>query len=44
MPFVSKKIMIPRFNNYKYGIDSLNVSMAASIVFSEFARRKRLKA
>jgi TrmH family RNA methyltransferase len=40
MPFVSKKIMIPRFNNYKYGIDSLNVSMAASIIFSEFARKK----
>jgi len=38
MPFVSEKIMIPRFNKNKYGIDSLNVSMAASIVFSEFAR------
>lgn len=39
MPLISEKIMIPRFNNFKYGIDSLNVSMAASIVFSEFARR-----
>jgi len=39
-PLVSEKIMIPRFNNLKYGIDSLNVSMAASIVFSEFARFK----
>jgi TrmH family RNA methyltransferase len=40
IPLVSEKIMIPRFNNLKYGIDSLNVSMAASIVFSEFARFK----
>jgi TrmH family RNA methyltransferase len=39
MPLISEKIMIPRFNNYIYGIDSLNVSMAASVVFSEFARR-----
>ena len=40
IPLVSKKIMIPRFNNLKHGIDSLNVSMAASIIFSEFARRR----
>ena len=40
MPLVSEKITIPGFNNSKYGIDSLNVSMAASIVFSEFARRR----
>jgi RNA methyltransferase, TrmH family len=39
MPLISEKIMIPRFSDYKYGIDSLNVSMAASIIFSEFARR-----
>jgi RNA methyltransferase, TrmH family len=42
-PFVSEKIMIPRFNESTYGIDSLNVSMAASIVFSEFARLKSRK-
>ena len=40
IPLVSEKIMIPRFNNLKHGIDSLNVSMAASIIFSEFARRR----
>ena len=39
IPFVTKKLMIPKFTNAVYGIDSLNVSMAASIVFSEFARR-----
>lgn len=44
LPFISKKIMIPRFNNFKYGIDSLNVSMAASIILSEFARKKNYKA
>jgi RNA methyltransferase, TrmH family len=43
LSFVSKKIMIPRFNDLKYGIDSLNVSMAASIVFSEFTRGKSRK-
>jgi len=40
MPLISEKITIPRFNRSKYGIDSLNVSMAASIIFSEFARRR----
>jgi len=39
IPYITKKIMIPRFSNSKIGIDSLNVSMAASIVFSEFLRR-----
>jgi TrmH family RNA methyltransferase len=39
LPFVTSKIMIPRFSETKQGIDSLNVSMAASIVFSEFRRR-----
>ena len=38
-PFITTKIMIPRFSNTKSGIDSLNVGMAASIVFSEFRRR-----
>jgi TrmH family RNA methyltransferase len=36
---VTEKIMIPRFGVNKKGIDSLNVSVAASIVFSEFQRR-----
>jgi len=40
MPSVTKKIMIPRFNESRYGIDSLNVSMAASIILSEFTRFK----
>jgi RNA methyltransferase, TrmH family len=39
LPFISSKIMIPRFTEEKNGIDSLNVSMAASVVFSEFLRR-----
>lgn len=39
IPFITNKIMIPRFGDNKKGIDSLNVSMAASIVFSEFLRR-----
>jgi TrmH family RNA methyltransferase len=44
IPLISERIMIPRFNDFKYGIDSLNVSMAASVVFSEFARVKSYKA
>jgi TrmH family RNA methyltransferase len=39
IPFVSEKIMIPKFNTAKAGIDSLNVGMAASIIFSEFLRK-----
>jgi TrmH family RNA methyltransferase len=39
IPFVSKKIMIPKFTDAVAGIDSLNAGMAASIVLSEFARR-----
>lgn len=40
-PYITEKIMIPKFSNAKHGIDSLNVGMAASIVFSEFMRRKK---
>jgi RNA methyltransferase, TrmH family len=40
LPFITRKIMIPRFSTSKKGIDSLNVGMAASIVFSEFLRRR----
>jgi RNA methyltransferase, TrmH family len=39
IPFITERIMIPKFSKAKQGIDSLNVSMAASIVFSEFLRR-----
>ena len=39
IPFITEKIMIPKFNNAEEGIDSLNVGMAASIVFSEFLRK-----
>lgn len=40
IPFIDHKLMIPRFIDTTFGIDSLNVGMAASIIFSEFARRK----
>ena len=39
IPFVTEKIRIPKFSNAKEGIDSLNVGMAAAIVFSEFIRK-----
>jgi RNA methyltransferase, TrmH family len=39
IPFINHKLMIPRFSDTTPGIDSLNVGMAASIIFSEFARR-----
>jgi TrmH family RNA methyltransferase len=39
MPFINHKILIPRFGEAKPGIDSLNVGMAASVIFSEFRRR-----
>lgn len=38
-PFITEKIMIPKFSKAKQGIDSLNVGMAASVVFSEFLRK-----
>ena len=39
--YISHPIMIPRRgNDSAYGIDSLNVGMAASVIFSEFARRR----
>ena len=44
MPFVTEKIKIPKFSNAREGIDSLNVGMAAAVVFSEFLRKSgRLK-
>jgi TrmH family RNA methyltransferase len=39
IPFITEKIRIPKFSNAREGIDSLNVGMAASIVFSEFRRK-----
>ncbi len=39
--FVTKKLSIPKFTSAAVGIESLNVGMAASIIFSEFARRNR---
>jgi TrmH family RNA methyltransferase len=38
-PLIDEKISIPKFSVAREGIDSLNVSMAASIVFSEFLRK-----
>lgn len=42
-PFIDEKISIPKFSNAREGIDSLNVGMAASIVFSEFLRKSGIK-
>jgi len=38
LPYVTDRIMIPKLNVARNGIDSLNVSMAASVIFSEFTR------
>ncbi len=43
IPFITEKISIPKFSNAKEGIDSLNVGMAASVVFSEFLRKSVIK-
>ena len=40
IPFITDRIMIPRINETGSGIDSLNVSMAASVIFSEFTRSR----
>jgi TrmH family RNA methyltransferase len=39
IPFITEKIRIPKFSEAREGIDSLNVGMAAAIVFSEFMRK-----
>jgi TrmH family RNA methyltransferase len=39
IPFITDRIFIPGKGSSKPGIESLNVGMAASIVFSEFSRR-----
>ena len=35
---ITDRIMIPKFNKARPGIDSLNVSMAATVLFSEFRK------
>jgi TrmH family RNA methyltransferase len=40
MHFITQRLSIPKFIEAEAGIDSLNVGMAASVVFSEFVRRK----
>jgi RNA methyltransferase, TrmH family len=40
MPFVTDRIMIPGRGADNPGIDSLNVSMAASVILSEFTRSR----
>jgi TrmH family RNA methyltransferase len=39
-PFITDKIVIPKLAGTKPGIDSLNVGMAASVIFSEFTRNQ----
>ena len=42
LPFITDRIMIPKLTGGPQpGIDSLNVSMAASVIFSEFTRNRR---
>jgi TrmH family RNA methyltransferase len=41
-PFITDRITIPKFCSSGAGIESLNVSMAASVIFSEFARRRSI--
>jgi TrmH family RNA methyltransferase len=40
LPYITDKITIPKISQATSGIDSLNVSMAASVIFSEFTRGK----
>jgi RNA methyltransferase, TrmH family len=39
IPYISDKLLIPKYSTSPLGVDSLNAGMAASVVFSEFARR-----
>lgn len=39
IPYITSKIMIPRFGTESPGLNSLNIGMAASVIFSEFKRR-----
>jgi len=38
--YVTARLFIPGYRTVKYGVESLNAGMAASIVFYEFRRRK----
>jgi TrmH family RNA methyltransferase len=38
LPYITDRLMIPKLAKTGSGIDSLNVSMAASVIFSEFTR------
>lgn len=40
MPYITDRIKIPKLSDEGPGIDSLNVSMAASVIFSEFTLSK----
>jgi TrmH family RNA methyltransferase len=40
LPYVTDRLMIPKLALTEHGIDSLNVGMAASVIFSEFTRSK----
>jgi TrmH family RNA methyltransferase len=40
VPYITDRIMIPKISDAGSGIDSLNVSMAASVIFSEFTRSR----
>lgn len=37
--FITDRITIPKFCDAKYGVESLNAGMAASVIFSEFRRK-----
>ncbi len=39
IPYISYRLTIPKYSEASRGIESLNAGMAASIIFSEFARR-----
>ena len=39
-PFITTRLLIPKFSSSIHGVESLNVGMAASVIFSEFARRR----
>jgi TrmH family RNA methyltransferase len=40
LPFITDRIKIPKLTDEQHGIESLNVSMAASVILSEFTRGK----
>jgi len=41
LPFITTRLLIPKFSSSSHGVESLNVAMAASVILSEFARRRR---